>query len=152
MNRKIFLCLVVLVGLGLGSGCVSLKTPDGYAERTRTGGYDYKAISTDASVIAVTVFDNEDREKGTLAYWAEAARKQLTLSRGYSFLEQGDFSSPQGLGRWMRFSHRYRGTEYLYLLGLVVDGGDIYALEAGGEKETFAKDLPAVLAAFATLD
>ncbi len=152
MNLKIFMCSVALAGLGSGAGCVSLKTPDGYAERTRTGGYDYKAISTDASVIAVTVFENEDREKGTLDYWAEAARKQLTLSRGYSFQEQGDFTSPQGLGRWMRFGHRYRGTEYTYVLGLVVDGGDIYALEAGGEKNTFDKDLPAVLAAFASLD
>jgi len=134
------------------AGCVGLQTPDGYAARTRTGGYEYKAISTEASVIAVATYDNEDEEKGTLDYWTEAARKQLVLSRGYEFEKEGKFTCPQGPGRWMRFARKYRGTDYLYLLGLVVDGDTIYALEAGGEKDVFEKDIPYVLKAFATLD
>ncbi len=145
------LATILLAG-GLLSGCVSLRTPDGYAERTRTGRYDYKAISTDASVVAVTVYENEDDEKGTLDYWIEASRKQLILSRGYEFISEGTFRCPQGPGKWMQFSRKYRGVEYLYVLGLVVDGSDIYALEAGGEKEVFAKDIPKILEAFATLD
>jgi len=52
----------------------------------------------------------------------------------------------------MRFARKYRGTDYLYLLGIVVDGSTIYALEAGGEKAVFEKDLPFMLRAFATLD
>jgi hypothetical protein len=130
---------------------VSLTTPQGYAERTRTGEYVYKAISTDASVIAVAEYENEDKDQGTLAYWTEAARKQLTLSRGYDFEEEGEFKCPQGPGRWMRFARKYRGTDYLYLLGIVVDGGTIYALEAGGEKAVFVKDLPDVIKAFSSL-
>ena len=144
--------LALAAALSLLAGCVSLKTPDGYAERTHTGGYAYKAISTDASVIAVAEYHNEDKDKGSLAYWAEAARKQLTLSRGYIFEEQGEFKCPQGRGSWMRFAHKYRGTDYLYLLGIVVDGSTIYALEAGGEKTVFEKDLPNVIKAFGTLD
>lgn len=35
---------------------------------------------------------------------------------------------------------------------LVIDGDTIYALEAGGEKDVFEKDIPYVLKAFATLD
>ncbi|MBN2498865.1 MAG: hypothetical protein JXR96_30020 [Deltaproteobacteria bacterium] len=142
----------LVAALALLSGCVSLKTPDGYAERSRTGEYEYQAISTDASVIAVAKYDNEDEDKGTLAYWAEAARKQLVLSRGYTFEEQGEFHCSRGPGRWMRFARKYRGTDYLYLLGLVVDGDEIYALEAGGEKAVFNKDVPRVLEAFATLN
>ena len=63
-----------------------------------------------------------------------------------------DILCSQGPGRWMRFARRYRGTDYLYLLGLVVDGGTIYALEAGGEKDVFEKDLPRVIEAFGTLN
>ena len=37
------------------------------------------------------------------------------------------------------------------MLGIVVDGGTIYALEAGGEKAVFEKDLPYVLKAFSSL-
>ena len=150
--KKIKLSITLFFSLSICSGCIGLKTPDGYAERTRTGGYDFKAISTDASVVAVTVYENEDKKKGSLSYWAEAARKQLTLSRGYAFEEQGEFKCAQGPGRWMRFARKYRGTEYIYLLGLVVDGGDIYALEAGGEKEVFGKDLPRIIEAFSTLN
>jgi hypothetical protein len=143
--------LALAAVLTLQGGCVSLTTPEGYAERTHTGGYEYKAISTDASVIAVAEYENEDKDKGTLSYWTEAARKQLTLSRGYEFEEEGEFKCPQGPGHWMRFARKYRGTDYLYLLGIVVDGGSIYALEAGGEKAVFEKDLPYVLKAFGTL-
>jgi len=150
---KTLKCILALVStILLSAGCVSLSTPEGYAERTHTGGYEYKAISTDASVIAVSEYENEDKDKGTLAYWTEAARKQLTLSRGYEFEEEGKFNCPQGAGRWMRFRRQYRGTDYLYLLGIVVDGGTIYALEAGGEKAVFEKDLPRVLEAFNSLN
>ncbi len=148
-TRRILALAVVFMLLG---GCVSLKTPEGYAERTHTGGYAYKAISTDASVIAVAEYENEDKDKGTLAYWTEAARKQLTLSRGYTFEEEGEFKCPQGPGRWIRFARKYRGTDYLYLLGIVVDGSTIYALEAGGEKAVLKKDLPYLIKAFSTLN
>jgi hypothetical protein len=150
---KTFKCILALAAtLLLLDGCVSLTTPEGYAERTRTGGYEYKAISTDASVIAVAEYENEDKDKGTLEYWTEAARKQLTLSRGYEFEEEGKFNCSQGPGRWMRFTRKYRGTDYLYLLGIVVDRGTIYALEAGGEKAVFIKDLPRVIEAFGSLN
>jgi len=150
---KTFQCILALVAtLLLLAGCVSLNTPEGYAQRTRTGGYEYKAISTDASVIAVAEYENEDEDQGTLEYWTEAARKQLTLSRGYEFEEEGKFNCSRGPGRWMRFLRKYRGTDYLYLLGIVVDGGAIYALEAGGEKAHFVKDLPRVIEAFGSLN
>ncbi|MBW1811163.1 MAG: hypothetical protein JRJ87_23430 [Deltaproteobacteria bacterium] len=150
---KTIRCILALAAAFLLlAGCVSLKTPVGYAETSHTGGYAYKAISTDASVITVAEYENEDEDMGSLDYWTQAARKQMTLSRGYIFEEEGDFSCPQGSGHWMRFARKYRGTDYLYLLGIVVDGSTIYALEAGGEKAVFEKDLPFMLKAFATLN
>ena len=141
-----------VVAAALLSGCISLGTPDGYAERDYTGRYDYLAISTDASAIAVRQFTNEDKKKGNLAYWSVAAKKHMTLSRGYEFVEEGIFSSDEGKGKWMLFSKKYRGVDYLYVLGIVVDSKILYALEAGGEKEVFERDLPKVKKAFATLD
>ena len=105
------LTMTLFVAL-LASGCVNLRTPDGYAEMERTGLYDYKAVSTDASVVAVRVHRNQDKKQGTLAYWTEASRKHLTLSRGYDFKEEGKFASDQGEGRWLLFQKKYRGTDY----------------------------------------
>ncbi len=152
MTSKRALALAGLLASFAVAGCVSLATPEGYAERTRTGGYAYQAVSTDASIIAVEVYENEDPERGDLAYWTEAARKHMTLARGYALLEEGDFVSPQGPGHWMKFSKKHKGVDHLYLLGLVIDGDDIYAIEAGGETELFKDDVERVLAAFATLD
>lgn len=143
---------IVLAATVLSASCVSLKAPSGYARRAESGRYDFKAISTDGSVISLQSHRNEDREQGTLAYWTEAARKQLTLSRGYELKEEGSFATSKGPGRWMLFSRRYKGTDHLYLLGLVIEGRRIYALEAGGEVEHFQKDLPRVIQAFGTLD
>ena len=147
--RTIMLSLLVAL---LVSGCINLRTPDGYAEMERTGVYDYKAVSTDASVVAVRVHRNQDKEQGTLAYWTEASRKRLTLSRGYEFKEEGEFTSDEGKGKWLLFARKYRGTDYLYLLGLVVKGRKIYAMEAGGEQKVFEADIPNLVKAFASLD
>lgn len=136
----------------LAVGCVNLRTPDGYAKTERTGPYEYKAISTDANVIAVRVHRNQDKQQGTLDYWVDASRKHLTLSRGYEFKETGGFDSGKGKGKWLLFARKYRGADYLYLLGLVVKGRKIYALEAGGEAAVFEGDIPRVVEAFATLN
>lgn len=120
--------LTTLAAALLLSSCVGLRTPEGYAETERTGPYKYKAISTDASVVTVRVHRNEDRKQGTLSYWTDASRKQLTLSRGYELKEEGEFVSPMGKGRWLLFEKKHKGTDHLYLLGLVVKGRRIYAL------------------------
>jgi hypothetical protein len=145
-------CTILLAAILLASSCVSLQTPDGYASRKQTGWHEYKAISTEGAVIAMRVERNEDKERGTLAYWTEASRKQMTLSRGYELQKEGEFTSGEGKGRWMLFGHKYKGVDFLYLLGLVVDGRKIYVLEATGEKETFEADVPRVVQAFGTLD
>jgi len=146
------MCILAIAAAVLLTSCVSLRTPDGYASRKRTGWHDYKAISTEGAVIAMRVEKNEDKKQGTLNYWTEAARKQMTLSRGYEIQKEGEFDSSEGKGRWMLFSHKYKGVDFLYVLGLVVDGRKIYVLEATGEKETFEADVPKVVQAFGTLD
>lgn len=143
--------MLLAVALVLVSSCVSLQTPEGYAEMEYAGGHDYKAVSTDAAVVTVRVHRNQDKKQGTLDYWTEASRNQLTLSRGYTFKEEGQFVSTRGPGRWLLFEQRYKGTLYLYLLGLVVDGRKIFALEATGEKEIFQKDMPKLVKCFSSL-
>ncbi|MFH1532917.1 MAG: hypothetical protein ABIK09_19510 [Pseudomonadota bacterium] len=141
----------LLLVAALASACVSLRTPDGYAEKKRTGRYDYLAVSTDASLLSLRVQPNEDRHKGTLAYWSEASRKQLTLSRGYELKEEGTFSTSKGPGRWFLFTKQWKGADHLYLLGLVVKGRKIYVMEGGGEDKLFASDVPRLVETFGTL-
>ncbi|MBW2701299.1 MAG: hypothetical protein JRF33_10805 [Deltaproteobacteria bacterium] len=135
----------------LGSACVSMQPPEGYAAHEHWA-YTLKAVSTEASVVALNQFRNQDEQRGTLAFWSEAASKHLVRSRGYAAVKEGDFTSPRGKGHWMLFSKRFKGTEHLYMLGLVLEGDKIFALEAGGEKNSLEPDLDRLVKSFATLD
>lgn len=141
----------ILLVAALASACVSLRTPEGFAERKRTGRYDYLAVSTDASMLSLRVQPNEDKRQGTLDYWSDASKKQLTLSRGYSLKEEGTFSTAKGPGRWFLFSKNWRGTDHLYLLGVVVKGRRIYVMEGGGEAGILEGEVPRLVEAFGTL-
>ncbi len=142
---------IVLVIAVLASACVSLRTPDGYAEKKRTGRYDYLAVSTDASLLSLRVQPNEDKRKGTLEFWSKASKKQLTLSRGYALKDEGTFSTSKGPGRWFLFTKKWKGTDHLYLLGVVVKGRKIYVMEGGGEAGILEAEVPVLVEAFATL-
>ena len=135
----------------LASSCVSVQSPLGYASTDYTGMYEHKAISTDGNTFAMQEVKNQDKKNGTLVYWAEAMKKQMTLSRGYVFAEEGEFRSGEGPGRWQQYAYKYKGADYLYIVGIVVDGGTIYVMEAAGEKERFVNDIPNVKKAFETL-
>jgi len=150
MKTTIAMCLAAIV-LASGCGTAGITTPDGYAKKQHWG-YDYMAVSTDANVVSLRVQPNEDDEKGTLDFWTEAARKHLTLSRGYTAREEGAFTSPHGPGRYILFTRDHKGIEHLYLMGLVVKGEDIFVMEAGGEKALFEPDVPKIVKAFATLE
>jgi hypothetical protein len=143
--------LTTLLLAALASSCVSIRTPDGYAERKRTGRYDFLAVSTDASTISLRVQANEDKRHGTLDFWSEASKKQLTLSRGYTLKEEGNFSTSKGPGRWFLFKKKWEGTDHLYLLGLVVKGKKIFVMEGGGDQEVFEEDVKQIVEAFGTL-
>lgn len=143
--------LIALIVLGLTTSCISVQAPSGYASTEYPGRYEFKAVSTDGNAFTLTEVRNQDKKNGTLAYWAEAMKKQLTLSRGYELKEEGEFRCGQGPGRWQQYAYKFKGTDYLYLVGVVVDGSSIYVMESAGETERFTNDLPAVKKAFETL-
>lgn len=146
--RLFFTLLLVAT---IASACVSIRTPDGYAQKKNSGRYDYLAVSTDASLLSLRVQPNEDKKKGSLEYWAEASKKQLTLSRGYELKKEGDFASSKGPGRWFLFTKKWKGVDHLYLLGIVVKGRKIYVMEGGGEDKIFEGEVPRLVKAFGTL-
>mgnify|MGYP006948913165 CR=1 FL=1 len=92
-----------------------MQPPEGYFEHEHWG-YKIQAVSTEASVVALNLFHNEDEKRGDLKFWSEAARKHMERSRGYTFVREGTFQSPRGAGHWVLFSSRYKGVEHLYLL------------------------------------
>lgn len=141
----------ILLAAALASSCVSLRTPDGYAQKLHAGRYDYLAVSTDACQLSLRVQRNQDKQQGTLAYWSEASKKQLTLSRGYTLKEEGIFSSRRGPGRWFLFEKTWKGADHLYLLGVVVNGRKIYVMEGGGEAAVLEGDVPKLVETFGTL-
>ena len=145
------LFLLMLVAALPLMGCVTVQAPVGYARLPDPDPYLHKAVSTDHSVFGMWSVKNTDPERGDLDYWAEATKKHLTLGAGYEFREGKAFTCGLGAGRWMLFTKKVRGSSYLYILGLVVRGGTIYCMEAGGEASVFTKDIPAIKKAFETL-
>lgn len=148
--KGIYIASLILASV-LALSCVSISAPSGYASSDRTGQYDFKAISTDSNIFTMREVKNDDKRNGTLAYWAEAMKKQLTLSRGYELRDEGDFRSGQGPGRWQHYAYKFKGTDYIYVVGIVVDGKSIYVMEATGETARFQNDVSAVKKAFETL-
>ncbi|GEM_PF-4137808 len=149
MNRFMLPLLAAVVMLA--SSCVSVKVPDGYARMSYTAQYDVKAVSTDGNIFTMREITNQDEKNGSLDYWATAMKNQFTLSRGYEFVQDGDFKSGKGPGRWQHYTHKFKGLEYVYIVGIVVDDDEIYVMEAGGEKDRFKNQEASVRKSFETL-
>lgn len=149
MKTKYSATFMAIVVLALG--CTTVNPPGGYASTDRTGRYDYKAISTNGHIFTMRAIDNDDKQNGTLTYWTDSTKNQLTLSKGYELKEQGDFRCGKGPGKWLLFGYKYKGQDYLYITGLVVDGDTIYVMEAAGPTDKFEAELANVRKAFESL-
>ena len=146
---------ILSIPLLLLAGCAGgrLETPAGYQELADVRPLDYKAVSAEGCAIHVRSCENPKDAK--LEFVAAACRNHLTRAKGYRLEEETEVTSKGGLkGQQMLFSHEAAGVQRLYLLTCFARGGvggRLIFVEAGGEKERFQKDLPAVREAVLTL-
>jgi hypothetical protein len=139
-NSTVLLALfLAIAGMTLGAcNTFKIETPPQFVslERVRTTRY-YKAISTDGSVVTVSAFDHLD--KGTLAYWTEIVRREMTLSKGYVHTGTTAVKTRRGLaGQQLAFTAQNAATTYAYTATVFVTKKRIYVIEAAAKAPDFA--------------
>ena len=83
------------------------------------GAYEVRGVSTDGMVLAARSEDNA--ENGTLAFWAEAVKRELA-SRNYTLANSQDVESARGLaGKLMTFSVNRGGRPFTYMTAVFVN-------------------------------
>lgn len=136
--RAISIVLAVHVAATIIGGCVpsKMEIPDSFmrVDKDNLGRYDQRAVSADGVVLACRTQANPGC--GTLKFWGDAAKNEMTGRRGYSLTDDSAAESYSGLpGRLMAFSATKRGAKLTYMLGIFVKGDRVFLAEAGGRAE-----------------
>ena len=132
----------LIAALALAGGCATMDLPDNFVavDDSDLGPYEIRGVSADGMVIAARREDNA--ENGTLEFWTEAVKRELT-GRGYALAKSDPVESDSGTaGTLMTFTATRGGRPYTYLTavfvtrGLIGDG-EVLVAEAGGETAAF---------------
>jgi hypothetical protein len=125
---------------------VRLVLPEGFAawpEKKRLA-----ALSPDDIKVRVRVFKN--KPKADLSFWEEAAQNRMRAA-GYRQVESGKVEGALP-GSWLLLGAPAGEQDYLYLVGIFVDGKKIIAVEAAGLAERFLKEKEALLGMLKTVE
>jgi hypothetical protein len=128
----------VLAALPVLGGCAThtMTLPATFVpvEKAYQGGYVVRGVSADGVVLGLTRELNP--EHGTLEFWTEAVGNRLAVGRNYKPAGSEAVKSDAGLvGRLMTFEDQQQGVNYLYMVAVFVQGGDILVTEAGGKAD-----------------
>ncbi len=145
--RLLLLALLLLAPVS----CRTIQSPTGYLPLEPHGELVYHAVAPNGNRIEIR--EHENREEGTVDYWARAVRRELVEGRGYSVQGEREIRSrDEAPGREILFSAEHQLREYLYLVAITADAGRVQIVEAGGERTALEPDLPAIRAMVDTLD
>ena len=145
------LALTAVLGSMTGCNAVCLKTPDSFVsmERMRTRLY-YKAVSPDNAVITVSSFEHKD--KGTLGYWTEILKREMTLRKGYTLKSEETVKAKGGLeGRRLTFHTQSGTTKFVYAANLFVTKKYIHVMETAAQEKAYAAHQAAFESALSSL-
>jgi hypothetical protein len=122
-----------------GTGCnkFSVQTPQRFVslERFRTE-TRYKAVSPDNAVIFIRSFEHKDR--GSLAFWVEILKKEMTLRKGYKLEKTESVKTGGGHeGRRLTFTSKSGKTPYTYAVALFVTSSWIHSIETAAKAEVY---------------
>ena len=115
---------------------------------------EFKAVTPDDARLWVREF--VDEEHGSLAFWVEALRRDLTESRGYELVDESDVRDAAGrAGRRLRCAATIEGERHGYLVAVfVIDGlvaATIRVVEFTARLAAFDAHYGAVVGALPTL-
>ncbi len=151
--RVVIRVALLSASLGLLSSCVSMQVPERFLVTTR-GADELKAITPEETKLWLREFNDPDR--GDLAFWSEALRRDLVENRGYTLLSEGKIEDAGGnVGTELVLEATIQGRAVRELLALFVFPGAfdnrIRVVELVGEKEPFEAALDEVRASIKTL-
>ena len=122
-----------------------MELPANFVEldRSERGTYDVRGISADGVVVALRHYPNP--KGGSLEFWAQAVKNELTRGRGYTLEGTEPVESASGVaGQMMTFAARRRGAPAQYLVGVFVTSQRVLVAEAGGKEEALSPRLEEV--------
>jgi hypothetical protein len=137
--KRAMIIATVLLAAGLGGCRATMDLPASFVDagRENRGIYDLRAVSADGAVLAAR--RQENPQKGTLEFWVDAVRNEMTTARGYALTGSEAVTSAGGTpGRLMTFSATRQGVQYTYLLAVYRKGPDVLIAEAGGKADVMA--------------
>ena len=135
---------LLLSGLLCLAGCQTFEipTPADFVEREQPewGSYGYRALNADAVVLGVREVEEDPEKPVSLAFWAKAVKNKLQASHAYALLGEEELSVASGQkALLLRLGSETSGTQYDYWVTLVDAGRDLFVIEAGGRRDSFAK-------------
>ena len=136
--RAISIVLAVHVAATIIGGCVpsKMEIPDSFmrVDKDKLGPYEMRAISAYGVVLACRTQANPSR--GSLEFWADAAKNEITDRQGYSLIDDSAVESDTALpGRLMTFARTKKGAKLAYMLCVFVKGDRVILAEAGGRAD-----------------
>ena len=137
--KRATIITTVLAATGLVGCRATMDLPASFVDagEENRGIYDLRAVSADGAVIATR--RQENPQKGTLEFWAEAMKNEMTTARGYALTTSEPITFAGGApGRLLAFAATRRGVRYTYLLAVYKKCRDILIAEAGGKSDVMA--------------
>ena len=137
--------ILIIFGLAALTACThgsylrrSADCPHGYVPiHTARGEFAGRAMSAGGVVIGVRVRPNDP--VGSLEFWEEVIRKELTEGRGYAFRSAEELKE----GRGLRFTVP-KVKDIDYYLALLVSPQTITTVEISGPRVEMEKDLDTI--------
>ena len=148
----------LLLPCALLCACATLTPPADWVELPKAPGRDFGAVSSRGVRLAVRRHDNPSG--GNLAFWVEAARRELIEGKGYTLLETNEVTAESGSrGTELLFAADRELRPHLYLVTIFILGSgpfgwfgtDVVTVEAGGDEPLVRPDLPAIRASVRTV-
>jgi hypothetical protein len=146
MQRQTLTFTTVLL-ISMLCGCQH-PLPAGFVKVDPGWETQFRAVSADGA--AITHRSEANPENGDLAFWEKAVQMRLVEYRGYKVAQRREITHGDGTpGVELTFDYERDGTSYTYLLRILVKGRRVHCIEAAGEKNALANQLPAIEKAIA---
>jgi len=139
--------ILLLVSLVL-SGCLSVETPQGFAEISPFPAY--RAISPEGVRYSIRTVQNYPPQD--LKFWGQALKNHLQ-AEGYLLIRPEErFEAANREGLIFEWGLPYRNQSYIYLTAIMLWEKDIVIAEAAGEKELYARYREALIESLRSLN
>jgi hypothetical protein len=134
--RLFSLAPLLLAACGPSYFARASECPAGYVPLETSGG-EFKGRAMSAGGVVIGIRDRANAQEGSLEFWAEVVRKDLTEGQGYSLKASRDLRS----GRALLFAApREKTTDYY--VALFVTPSRVTTVEVAGPRAEVEKDLP----------